>query len=234
MSSEHAAGHGHSNPHQAHHWTTMDQQVEAGKFGMWLFLAQEVLFFSALFLSLTIFRGLYPEMYRAASRLLNVPMGAFNTVVLICSSLTMALAVRTVQMNNNRKAFWLLLVTFCLAATFLVVKYFEYAHKFEMGELPGNFYGHSFPGGQDTHEKLVEDGLRFDNSHVFFGIYFFLTGLHGIHVIVGMGVIMWLMIRTWKNEFSSQYYTPVECVGLYWHLVDLIWIFLFPLLYLVG
>jgi cytochrome c oxidase subunit 3 len=218
MSSEHTAH--SSNPHQAHHWTTMDQQVEAGKFGMWLFLAQEVLFFSALFLSLTIYRGLYPDMYRAASRLLNVPMGAFNTVVLICSSLTMALAVRTVQLNNNRKAFWLLLVTFCLAATFLVVKYFEYAHKFEMGELPGKYF---------TNKEIP-----YDNAHVFFGIYFFLTGLHGIHVIVGMGVIFWLMVRTWKNEFSSQYYTPVECVGLYWHLVDLIWIFLFPLLYLVG
>ena len=213
----HGAGH---NPHQAHHFATMDQQVNAAKFGMWLFLAQEVLFFSALFLSLAIFRNWYPEMYRASSRILNVPMGAFNTVVLICSSLTMALAVRSTQMNKNRQAFWLLTVTFLCAAVFLVVKGFEYHHKFVEGTLPGRFY--------------TNTEIPFDNAHGFFGIYFVMTGLHGLHVVVGMGVIAWLMVRTWRNEFSSQYYTPVECVGLYWHLVDLIWIFLFPLLYLVG
>jgi len=232
------SGHGGSahgsadhNPHQAHHFATMDQQVNAAKFGMWLFLAQEVLFFSALFLSLAIFRNWYPEMYRAASRELNVPMGAFNTVVLICSSLTMALAVRSVQMNKNRQAFYLLTVTFLLAGVFLVVKTFEYHHKFETGALPGYFYGHGLEG--NTSAELLSR-IPFDNAHVFFGIYFFMTGLHGLHVIVGMGVIAWLMVRTWRNEFSDQYYTPVECVGLYWHLVDLIWIFLFPLLYLVG
>lgn len=215
----HAASDQHDS-HLAHHFHSLDQQVNAAKFGMWLFLAQELLFFSALFVGLMVFRGWYPDMYHDAAKLLNVPMGAVNTVFLICSSLTMALGVRAAQTNDNKKAFWLLTVTFLFAAAFLVVKYFEYTHKIHEGTLPGRWYSYK--------------GLPYDNAHFFFGIYFCMTGLHGIHVVIGMGLILWLMLRAKRNEFSSQYYTPVELVGLYWHLVDLIWIFLFPLLYLVG
>src|SRR5262249_51004994 len=140
--------------------------------------------------------------------------------VLILSSLTMALGVRSASMGNNKQTFWLLTATFALAGVFLVVKYFEYSHKFHVGTLPGKWYTYT--------------GLPYDNAKIFFAFYFCLTGLHGIHVLAGMVVIFWLMLRARKNEFSAQYFTPVECVGLYWHLVDLVWIFLFPLLYLVG
>jgi len=207
------------NPHLAHHFSEPEQQISAAKLGMWAFLAQEVLFFGGLFVALMVFRTWYPDMYRAASSQLNVPFGAINTMVLICSSLTMALAVRATQLNRNRQAFWLMAATVLLAGVFLVIKYFEYSHKFHEGQLPGHFY---------TFKEIP-----FDNAHMFFGIYFCMTGLHGLHVLIGMIVIGWMMVRAWRNEFSSQYYTPVECTGLYWHLVDLIWIFLFPLLYLV-
>jgi len=215
----------HSSAHSddqylAHHFSTKSQQNYAIKLGMWLFLAQEVLFFGGLFVALMVFRYWYPEMYQLASKELSVPMGAFNTAVLILSSLTMALAVRAAQLNDNKGCFNLLLITFLCACVFLVVKYFEYSHKFHVGTLPGKYYHYT--------------GIPFDNAHMFFGLYFCMTGLHGIHVLGGMVVIAWLMIRAQKNEFSANNYMAVECVGLYWHLVDLIWIFLFPLLYLVG
>ena len=206
--------------HTGHHWDNSTQQFDAGKMGVWIFLVTEILLFGGLFCAFAIFRTWHLDAFVSAHHHLDKVMGGVNTLVLICSSLTMALAVRSTQMNKNRQAFWLLTVTFLCAAVFLVVKGFEYHHKFVEGTLPGRFY--------------TNTEIPFDNAHVFFGIYFFMTGLHGLHVVVGMGVIAWLMVRTWRNEFSSQYYTPVECVGLYWHLVDLIWIFLFPLLYLVG
>jgi cytochrome c oxidase subunit 3 len=218
------------NPYLAHHFATPRQQLDSQKLGIWLFLTQEVLFFSALFVGLMIFRSWYPDMYHTAAHELSVPMGAFNTVVLICSSLTMALAVRSAQMdtpNNNKTTFMLLFVTLALAGVFLVVKYFEYSHKFHVGTLPGRFYNpeaHDFPTALNA----------FDNSKLFFAFYFCLTGLHGIHVLGGMVVIAWLMVRARRNEFNSKNFAAVECVGLYWHLVDLVWIFLFPLLYLVG
>jgi len=134
--------------------------------------------------------------------------------------LTVALAIRFLQMDNRRAAAANLAATLALAGTFLVIKYFEYAHKFHEGQLPGKFY--TFQGMEGT------------NPHVFFSVYFLMTGLHGIHVLVGMGVITWVLARTLRNHFSAEYYTPVELTGLYWHLVDLIWIFLFPLFYLVG
>jgi cytochrome c oxidase subunit 3 len=224
MSSEGAHG---SNPYLAHHFSSAKQQNESQKLGMWLFLTQEVLFFSALFVGLMIFRSWYPDMYHTAAHELSVPLGGFNTIVLICSSLTMALAVRAAQLNNNKQAFVLLAATWLCAAAFLVVKYFEYAHKFHAGTLPGRWYNpqaHEFP-----------EALRaYDNGKLFFAFYFCLTGLHGIHVVAGMVVIAWLMIRARRNEFNERNFIAVECVGLYWHLVDLVWIFLFPLLYLVG
>jgi cytochrome c oxidase subunit III len=217
----------HGNPYLAHHFSTAKQQMEANKLGMWLFLTQEVLFFSALFVGLMIFRAWYPDMYHASAKELSVPLGGFNTVVLICSSLTMALAVRSAQMNDNKKTFILLLVTFLCAVGFLVVKYFEYSHKIHVGTLPGKWFD---PNNHEFPESLK----AFDNAKLFFAFYFCLTGLHGIHVLGGMVVIAWLMIRASRNEFNEQNFAAVECVGLYWHLVDLVWIFLFPLLYLVG
>jgi len=159
-------------------------------------------------------------MFTEAHKVLSVPMGALNTVVLITSSLTMALAIRCLQLNKSRQAIVHLALTFGLALTFLIVKYFEYLHKIHEGQLPGRFY------------KFGDIGSS--NPHIFFGLYFAMTGLHGLHVMIGMGLIAWLIYRTRKGHFSSAYYTPVEMTGLFWHLVDLIWIFLFPLFYLIG
>jgi len=165
-------------------------------------------------------------MFISAHKALDVTMGATNTIVLITSSLTMALAIRNVQLNNNRAAIINLLLTLAFAGTFLVIKYFEYSHKFHCGHLPGMYY----------HPHIAPDcvAITGQNPHVFFSIYFMMTGLHGIHVVAGMVLITWLIIRTSKGHFNSSYYTPVEMVGLFWHLVDLVWIFLFPLLYLIG
>lgn len=203
-----------------HHFADAEQQAESAKLGMWIFLLTEILLFGGLFAFYAIFRAWHPEMFLEAHYLLSIPMGTLNTFVLITSSLTMALSIRSMQLNNRKQTIWYLIATLALAATFLVVKYFEYSHKFELGQLPGQFY---------TYE-----GLAGTNPHIFFSVYFTMTGLHGVHVIIGMIVIAWVLLRTVNNDFSAEYYTPIEMTGLYWHLVDLIWIFLFPLLYLIG
>lgn len=185
---------------------------------MWLFLAQEVLFFGGVFMAYAYVRFAYPETMLAAHEFLSVPLGAMNTVVLLTSSLTMALAVRAAQVGNQKQQVINLGLTILFACVFLVVKYFEYSHKIHLGLLPGKLFA-----------AQGIDGL----PHVFFGLYFVMTGLHGLHVIAGIVVLVWVLVRAMRGEFGTTYYTPVENVGLYWHLVDIIWIFLFPLLYLV-
>jgi len=207
--------------HHAHHFANAEDEFEAAKQGMWLFLVTEVLMFGGLFVAYAIFRGLYPEVFHAAHKFLAVKMGAINTVVLITSSLTMALAVSSTQKGRRDRAILFLVLTFILACCFLVVKYFEYTHKFHDGLLPGGFF---------HNEELKE----YAKAPLFFSLYFMMTGLHGIHVIIGMIVIAWVLKRSVKGEFSPYFYTPVELVGFYWHFVDLVWIYLFPLLYLVG
>ena len=187
---------------------------------MWVFLLTEVLLFGGLFCFYAIYRSWYPEMFVNAHQHLNVLLGGTNTIVLITSSVTMALAIRSMQLGKQREAMWNLVATLCLAGVFLVIKYFEYMHKIHLGQLPGKYY--TFTGIEGT------------NPHVFFSVYFLMTGLHGLHVIGGMGIITWMIRRTRRGNFSAAYYTPLELTGLYWHLVDLIWIFLFPLLYLIG
>lgn len=204
----------------AHHFSEPEQQRDSAKLGMWIFLITEVLLFSGLFVFYAIYRAWHPDMFLNAHYFLDVTLGTLNTVVLISSSVTVALAIRSMQLNQKKQTIILLTVTLLLAVTFLVIKYFEYSHKFHLGQLPGKYY--TFTGVEGT------------NPHVFFSVYFMLTGLHGIHVLAGMAAIGWVLVRTIRNHFSAQYYTPIENVGLYWHLVDLIWIYLFPLLYLVG
>ncbi len=215
-----------NNPYFQHHFVDSEQQYEASKMGMWAFLVTEVLTFAGLFCAYAIFRAWNPGMFISAHEALDVTMGATNTVVLITSSLTMALAIRNIQLNNNRGAIINLVLTLIFAGMFLVIKYFEYTHKIHCGHLPGMYY----------HPHIAPDcvSIAGENPHVFFSIYFMMTGLHGIHVVAGMVLITWLIIRTSKGHFNSSYYTPVEIVGLFWHLVDLVWIFLFPLLYLIG
>ncbi|MGD9489142.1 MAG: cytochrome c oxidase subunit 3 family protein [Calditrichaceae bacterium] len=214
---EHAEKHPN---HLAHHFSDVGQQQETVKLGMWIFLLTEILLFGGLFTAYAIFRAWNPDMFYNAHKVLNVYLGTLNTVVLITSSLTMALSIRSMQLSNKKQTIIFLVITLILAAAFLVVKYFEYTHKIHLGQLPGKYY--TFTGLEGT------------NPHVFFSIYFAMTGLHGFHILFGMFAISWVLYRTVKDEFSAEYYTPIEMTGLYWHLVDLIWIFLFPLLYLIG
>ncbi|MBD3233310.1 MAG: cytochrome c oxidase subunit 3 family protein [candidate division Zixibacteria bacterium] len=211
----------HTHPaHLAHHFSDVEQQRESAKFGMWVFLLTEVLLFGGLFMAYAIYRAWNPDMFYNAHKALNIYMGTANTFVLIASSVTMALSIRSMQLDKRKQTIGFLIATLALACIFLVIKYFEYSHKFHVGQLPGKYYSYT--------------GIKGTNPHIFFGIYFGMTGLHGLHVLAGMSAIVWVLIKTVKKKFSAEYYTPVEMVGLYWHLVDLIWIFLFPLLYLIG
>ena len=206
--------------HLAHHFSDSEQQKESAKLGMWIFLLTEVILFGGLFCFYAIYRAWYPDMFYNAHKFLDVHLGTINTIVLISSSVTMALAIRSIQGDNKKNTITFLIFTLFLAFIFLVIKYIEYSHKFDLGQLPGKYY--SFLGVEGT------------NPHIFFSVYFAMTGLHGLHVLAGMIVIGWMLVKTKRDIFSSNYYTPIEMVGLYWHLVDLIWIFLFPLLYLIG
>ncbi len=205
--------------HVAHHFDKADTQFEANKLGVWLFLTTEILLFGGLFCAFFIFREKYLPGFVEGHHHLDKIMGSINTCALIASSLTMALGVRSAQQSKKNATVAFLFLTLLLAGVFLVIKYFEYSHKFHEGLLPGKYFT-----GQMVHHAVP----------TFFSVYFMMTGIHGIHVVIGMGLITWVLIRASKNQFSSRYYWPVEGVGLYWHLVDLIWIYLFPLLYLVG
>ena len=302
-------GHGH-DPHLAHHFESMEQQVDSGKLGMWLFLATEVLFFGALFACYAVLRARNPEVFSYASLYLDTMMGGLNTCVLIASSLTMALAVRYAQEGRQRLLCICLWLTMLGAVGFLVIKGFEYGHKFQENLVWGTgFYD---PVDQEQADDLAEVGedlitpilsarqsdsaeaARMEtmaalvnrpeeaassvanaaigprglaaplaaeqaaieeadthdagaghgkqhlgdpempvNTHLFFAIYFCMTGLHGIHVVIGMGVIGWLIWRAHRGEFGPRRFAAVDLGGLYWHIVDLVWIFLFPLFYLI-
>lgn len=206
--------------HHAHHFASAEDEFEAAKQGMWVFLVTEVLMFGGLFVAYGLFRGMYPEMFHEAHKMLAVNLGATNTVILILSSVSMLFAVTSVQRGLRARAILALTLTLLFATAFLVIKYFEYTHKFHDGLLTAGF----FTNKELTHPK----------APLFFSLYFTMTGLHGLHVLIGMGLIAWVLKRTMKNEFGPNYYTPVELVGFYWHFVDLVWIYLFPLLYLVG
>lgn len=213
-------GHGHHGPKWlAHHFESPEQQFDSAKLGMWVFLVTEVLMFGGLFAAFILFKSFDPQLFIEAHHHLDKVMGGVNTIVLLTSSLTMALAVRASQMGKKGQTTAYLVTTIACAGVFLVVKYFEYSHKIHDGLLPGTHF---------TNTELPQQ------AHVFFSLYFMMTGLHGIHVIIGMLLISWLVIRNARGDFSAEFFTPVEIVGLYWHLVDLIWIYLFPLLYLIG
>lgn len=208
----------HTHADHAHHFESLEHEYSTSKNGLWLFIVSEIVMFGGLFVAYIIFRGMYPEVFAEGSTHLNRIMGAINTVVLIFSSLTMALAIHYIQKGKNRLAMINLGITWLCALTFMIVKYFEYTHKIHVGLLPGNFF---------HHEATTL------NLPLFFGLYFVMTGLHGIHVLVGMGLIAWLMIRLKRGDFKPNKYTAVEGVGLFWHVVDLIWIYIFPLYYLL-
>jgi cytochrome c oxidase subunit 3 len=211
--------HGEHDSRLQHHFATFEQQFDATKIGMWLFLATEVLLFAGLFVGFAMQQAAHPQAFVEAHHHLDKRLGALNTVVLLFSSFTMVMAVWSASKNRQKELMRYLAITLLCAATFLVVKFFEYEHKFHDGLLPGRFYSHK--------------GDTVPNQFIFFSFYFMMTGLHGIHVVIGMIAIVWVMIKAKAGKFDSTYYGPVDLVGLYWHLVDLIWIYLFPLLYLV-
>ena len=209
------------HPALQHHFDDLGQQQAASTLGMWVFLATEVLFFGGMFMAYILYRMWYPDAFVAGSHHLNITQGAFNTAVLIGSSLTMALAVRGAQTGNRNAQVVFLLLTIVLGGVFLGVKYFEYAAKFEHHLVPG-------PG------FLFDDPRYQRTAQIFFSVYFAMTGMHAVHMVIGVGLLAWLTINALRSRYTAEWNTPVELVGLYWHFVDIVWIFLFPLLYLVG
>jgi cytochrome c oxidase subunit 3 len=207
-------------PELQHHFDTMDQQREASSLGMWVFLVTEILFFGGLFLAYTVYRHEYAKAFAEASRHLDIALGTFNTVVLIVSSLTMALAVFSAAMGRRKALVLFLLATMALGGVFLGVKAVEYTHKFHDHLVPGPLF--RYPGAD---ARQVE---------IFFSLYFAMTGLHATHMVVGIGLLTVLVLQARKGRYGPEYHTPVEVCGLYWHFVDIVWIFLFPLLYLIG
>jgi cytochrome c oxidase subunit 3 len=204
----------------AHQFDDSVQQHEAASLGMWAFLATEVLFFGGMFLAYVVYRFLYPQVFAQASNHLDIWLGTTNTAVLIASSLTVVLAVHAAETNKSRLLFWFLLLTVVLGVIFLGIKFTEYQHKFAEHLVPG--FDFQYPG---EHARPAA---------IFFSLYFAMTGMHALHMIIGIGVFLVLAREARRGHYSSVYYTPVEITGLYWHFVDVIWIFLFPLFYLLG
>jgi cytochrome c oxidase subunit 3 len=294
---EHAPAHTHEHhPMLKHHFDDMTQQYEASGFGMWVFLVQEVMFFGGLFVAYLVYRNLYYNAFGTASATLRIWLGTFNTIVLIASSLTMAMAVNAASLGKRKLTMLFLVGTLGLGSVFLAVKVFEYSEKFEKREVPGaNFCFHP-SGGECSSVVEREDEpdtlagtLRFikryatggwgklaegehvaaehggaaehaagasgenveamaspetpganerqrsmPGSEIYFGLYFAMTGMHALHMIIGAGILFWLIYWAWQGLYTPQYFTPVENFGLYWHFVDIIWIYLFPLLYLIN
>jgi cytochrome c oxidase subunit 3 len=208
------------HPQLAGHFDTIGQQDYAARLGMWLFLGTEVLLFAGLFLGYTVYRHFYHETFHHCSRALSIEYGTTNTIILITSSLFVAIAYWAVKVGKKPMALFMLALTILCALAFLFIKYLEYKHKFEVGELPGKWF-------------RAEELMKYPAANMYFTIYFLTTGLHAFHVIVGMTVLAFVMKGIISGRYRPDYYVPVELGALYWHLVDLVWIFLFPLLYLI-
>ena len=208
-------------PSLAHHFDSLDQQREATTLGMWVFLTTEVLFFGGMFTVYAVYRTFYADAFAAASHELDIALGTTNTAVLITSSLTMALAVHAAQMGNRRLVMLFLILTMALGSVFLGIKSLEYYHKFVEHHIPG-------PHFQFAEKELAQ------HAQLFFSLYFIMTGLHALHMIIGFGIMVWMLWWTYSGVITKEYYSPIEISGLYWHFVDIVWIYLFPLLYLLG
>jgi cytochrome c oxidase subunit 3 len=255
-----ATAHGHAY-RLAHHFEDPEQQREAGTLGMWLFLVTEIMFFGGMFVAYALYRAKYPLEFALGSHELDIVLGGVNTAVLIASSLTMALAVRASQTGRRDLLLGFLGITMALGAAFLVVKYFEYREKFEHHLVPGASFrfdeaGH---GGREPMPREIAEvghaeaagtapfGVQGDapmslssrtpaagKVELFFFLYFALTGVHALHMIIGLGALGFLLVFGWRGLYRPEWHAHVELTGLYWHFVDIAWIFIFPLLYLVG
>lgn len=219
MSGSHATQHDH-HPYLQHHFDNLEQQFESSAMGMWLFLVTEILFFGGLFAAYLIYRISYPAAFQDASHHLDLLLGGVNTAILIGSSLTMAMAVYAAQTGNRNQQMVYLVLTMLLGVAFLGIKAVEYSHKFQDNLVPGATF--QFEGRDPVHAQL------------FFSLYFVMTGLHALHMVVGLGIMAVLLWMAYQGRFTKAYHTPVEISGLYWHFVDIVWIFLFPLLYLID
>ena len=204
----------------AHQFDDVEQQRDAATLGMWVFLVTEVMFFGGMFTAYVVYRSLFPAAFGHASNHLDVRLGTTNTAVLITSSLTMALAVYAAEIGRRRALLWSLAATMALGSTFLCIKFYEYAHKFHEGLVPGPAFTYAGPDAKQ--------------AELFFSVYFVMTGVHALHMVIGVGLLTWLVLGARRGRFGPTYNTPVELCGLYWHFVDVVWIFLFPLLYLIG
>lgn len=218
-----------TRPELRHHFADEEQQRNAASLGMWWFLGTEIMFFGGMFAGYLIYRRIYFPEFAAGSRSLSLWVGTFNTTVLICSSLTVALSVRAAQMGRRKLLLGLLIATMIFGCAFLGIKGYEWHHEYVEHHVPTFDFN-----GQD----LVRDnpGLHLDpnRTKLFFSLYFALTGVHAAHMLVGVGIFIVITIMAWRGKFTPEYHTPIEIAGLYWHFVDIVWIYLFPLLYLID
>jgi cytochrome c oxidase subunit III len=218
------------DPALLHHFADPQQQRDSASLGMWIFLATEVMFFGGLFCAYLIYRLKYFGDFGAASKSIDALLGGTNTAVLICSSLTVVLAIWAAQTARRTLLLIMLVLTMIFGVTFLGIKGIEYKQKFDEHHVPGasfSFEHEPIPG----HPDQFADPRH---AEIFFALYFIMTGLHALHMIIGLGIFAWLLWMAWKGRFTPEYHTPLEIGGLYWHFVDIVWIYLFPLLYLID
>ena len=227
-------------PQHRHHFETEEQQREAGSFGMWLFLLTEIMFFGGMFFAYLLYRNWYYEAFVVASNQLSIPLGTANTAILISSGFFMALGVYYAETRNRRLLVICLWLTTLFGLAFLGVKTIEYHEKWEKHHIPGaSFNAKEFMNppvvpktGKPDQPALPPDVAQ--KTQIFFFLYFAMTGMHALHMIIGIGLLFWLIYRAQRGEFSAGYVAPIENFGLYWHFVDIVWLFLFPLLYLIN
>lgn len=234
------------HPALVHQFDDMEQQKDASTFGMWVFLLTEIMMFGGLIVAYMIYRLKYYDAFVAGSSSIDVTWGFVNTLVLIGSSLTMALAVAAAQVGVRRLQQIFIIATMVLGTVFLVIKGIEYNQKYEEHHIPGSIFGtfdpiHNYTEDPNIYQQLINEGKTPQVAHtiaeqtqIFFSFYFAMTGLHAFHMIIGMVLMTWLLMRVSRERFGPEYFTPVELSGLYWHFVDIVWIFLFPLLYLIN
>jgi len=232
-----AAEHEHAVlPQHRHHFATEEQQREAGSFGMWLFLLTEIMFFGGLFFAYLLYRNWYYDAFVAASNQLSIPLGASNTAILITSGFFMALAVWAAEVRKKALLVVFLIFTIVFGVAFLGIKYVEYHEKWEKHHIPGASFDVSEfinPAAYGLSEKpLPPDAAQ--KTQMFFFLYFAMTGMHALHMIIGIGLLFWLLARAQRGDFTNGYVAPIENFGLYWHFVDIVWLYLFPLLYLIN
>jgi cytochrome c oxidase subunit III len=228
--------HDHAHPqYLRHHFETVEQQREATAFGMWLFLLTEIMFFGGMFAAYLIYRNWYYPAFAAASNTLSITLGAANTAILITSGFAMAMGVWCAETKRRKGLVWSLIFTIVFGVAFLGVKYFEYKEKFELHHVPGGDFSISafvHPSAASHEPPLAPDMA--EKTQIYFSLYFAMTGMHALHMIIGLGLLVWLLIRAQQGAYTDGYVQPIEYFGLYWHFVDIVWIFLFPLLYLIN